>query len=246
MSLVRIARQDGYVTLPYSKSRIDRAGDALRAHQSGESHLSYERLVEELAVVEAFRTAHAAPLTRVAANLRYYVREASGGAFVVGQRLKRVATIRDKLEREPGMSLSRMHDVGGCRAVLPSQAAVDQALLRLRAQRRWDLLTRTWDYVAEPKREGYRAKHVVARKDGLLIEIQLRTEVQHTWAELVERLDRSLGTRLKVGQADASVRAVLARGSEIMAAFERGEIKRDATMAALRAVIAAADQPDTS
>jgi ppGpp synthetase/RelA/SpoT-type nucleotidyltranferase len=85
---------------------------------------------------------------------RYYVSEASGGAFVVGQRLKRMATIRDKLEREPDMSLSRMHDLGGCRAVLPSQAAVDQVLGRLREQRRWELLPRTWDYVNIPKPDG--------------------------------------------------------------------------------------------
>jgi len=105
------------------------------------------------------------------------------------------------------MSLSRMHDLGGCRAVLRDQAAVDQVLARLREQRRWELLPRTWDYVSQPKPDGYRAKHVVARNDGVLIEIQLRTELQHTWAELVERLDRSLGTRLKAGQADPSVRA---------------------------------------
>lgn len=231
--------------LPYSKTRIERAGDALREHQAGGSSLSHDRLVEELTVVEAFRTAHAVPLTRVAANLRYYVAEASNGEFVVGQRLKRMATIRDKLDREPGMSLARMHDVGGCRAVLPSRSAVDQVLARLRQQRRWDLLPRTWDYVASPKPDGYRAKHVVARKDGVLIEIQLRTEIQHTWAELVERLDRSLGTRLKTGQADPEVRGMLARGSAVMAAFERGELDRDATMAALELVTSAADQRRT-
>ena len=234
------------MSLPYSKSRIDRAGEALRAHQAGRTPLRYEDLVEELAVVESFRKAHAAPLTRVAANLRYYVGEASGGSFVVGQRLKRMATIRDKLDREPSMSLSRMHDLGGCRAVLHDQAAVDHVLARLRGQRRWELLPRTWDYVTQPKPDGYRAKHVVARKDDVLIEIQLRTEIQHIWAELVERLDRSLGTRLKAGRADPAVRVALVRGSEVMAAFERGEIDRDATMQALRAVTTRADHLDTT
>ena len=80
-----------------------------------------------------------------------------------------------------------------------------------------------------------------SHEDGVLIEIQLRTEIQHTWAELVQRLDRSLGTRLKAGQADPSVRVALVRGSEIMAAFERGEIDRAATMTALQAVTAPAD-----
>ncbi len=75
-------------------------------------------LTRELAVVEAFRAVHAKPLARVAANSRYYVAEASGGPFIVGQRLKRIATILKKLRRHPDMKLSRMHDIAGCRAVL--------------------------------------------------------------------------------------------------------------------------------
>jgi hypothetical protein len=107
---------------------------------------------------------HARPLTRVAAGLRYFVAEAADGPVIVGQRLKRMETIRDKLERHPKMALSRIHDIGGCRAVLPNQTAVDHVIERLRAQRGWDLLDRTWDYVAEPKPDGYRAKHLVAAR----------------------------------------------------------------------------------
>jgi hypothetical protein len=44
------SRHDDRVSLPYSKSRIDRAGDALRAHQSGQAPLKYEELMEELAI----------------------------------------------------------------------------------------------------------------------------------------------------------------------------------------------------
>lgn len=228
------------VGLVHSKGRIDRAGDALRAHQSREMPLSHDELVAELRVVEAFRAAHAGPLRTVAANLRYYVAEASGGPFIVGQRLKRMDTIRDKLDREPSMSLARMHDIGGCRAVLPDQAAVDDVIERLRSQRRWDLLPRTWDYVNDPKPDGYRAKHLVRRKDGVLIEIQLRTEVQHVWAELVERMDRNLGTKLKSGRADPAVRALLARGAEALSAFELGALDRDATMTELQSIVDAA------
>ncbi len=225
----------------YSKRRVDLAGDALRRHQSGEQRLTTEQLLAELEVIEAFRAAHAVPLTRVAANLRYYVADASGGAFVVGQRLKRMDTIRDKLDREPSMSLSRMHDVGGCRAVLRNQPAVDAVVERLRSQRRWDLLDRTWDYVAQPKKDGYRAKHLVARKDGVLIEIQLRTEPQHVWAELVERLDRRWGSRLKVGRGDPRMQALLARGANVLARFERGDLDRDATMTELRSILIEAE-----
>lgn len=147
-----------------------------------------DALLVELDVVGRWRAAHAAPLTRVAANLRHYVAEASGR--ILRRSLKRMETVRDKLDREPGMVLSRMHDIVGARAVLADQTAVDRVLERLREQRRWDLMPRTWDYVAHPKPDGYRAKHLVVRKDGVLIEVQLRTATQHAWAELVEQLDR--------------------------------------------------------
>lgn len=203
--------------------------------------MSFNELVVELEVVEAFRAMHARPLTRVAANLRYFVAEASGGPFVVGQRLKRMDTIRDKLDRYPKMALSRMHDIGGCRAVLPDQSAVDQVIDRVRSQRRWEVLDRTWDYVEQPKPDGYRAKHLVARKDGVLIEIQLRTEIQHAWAELVERLDRRYGVGLKTGRAEQRIRDLLAAGAAVFAEAEQAGLDPRATMTSLRSLFDAVD-----
>ncbi len=225
------------MALVHSRGRIDRAGEALRAHQTGVRVLSFDDLVVELGVVEDLRAAHATPLTRVAANLRYYVAEVSGGRFVVGQRLKRMDTIRDKLERQPKMALSRMHDIAGCRAVVPSQRAADAVLERLRAQPGWDLLDRTWDYVATPKPDGYRAKHVVVRKDGALIEIQLRTTIQHAWAELVERLDRTYGLQLKAGRADDAVSEALAEAAALFAEHEAGALDINATMTQVRSIV---------
>jgi putative GTP pyrophosphokinase len=76
------------------------------------------------AIVE-FRGLHAGPLQRVAVNLRYYVdKHTLTRPIVVGQRLKRLPTIIDKLRREPEMKLSRMHDVGGCRAVVAHEQEV--------------------------------------------------------------------------------------------------------------------------
>ncbi len=97
-------------------------------------------------------------------------------------------------------------------------------------QRRWDLLPRTWGYVADPKSDGYRAKHVVVRKDGVLIEVQLRTAAQHAWAELVEQLDRDYGLQLKAGRADPLICATLQRASETFAQLEAGTLDRSATL----------------
>ena len=88
-----------------------------------------------------FRACHAAPLTRVGAGLRYYVEKYSSvkldGRPVVAQRLKRMRTIADKLLREPGMKLSRMYDIGGCRALFATVGEMEALIANLESQRRW-------------------------------------------------------------------------------------------------------------
>jgi ppGpp synthetase/RelA/SpoT-type nucleotidyltranferase len=206
-----------------SKSRVTKAGERLRAHRLGTAPLAEGDYLCERAVVEEFRASHAVALTRVAANLRYYVEgEAVGRTWTVGQRLKAMPTILDKLVRHPRMELARMHDIGGCRGVLSDQAAVDRVITRL--QRRWKLREHVWDYVAEPKADGYRAKHLAAIKDGVLIEIQLRTTTQHRWAELVERFDRDHRLELKAGRADDMTRDLFASISELLRLQEQGEL----------------------
>jgi putative GTP pyrophosphokinase len=107
-----------------SKSRVGRAGARLRAHRSGAQHLTPDQLSAELEIVETFRAAHTAPLTAVANEVRALIDDGLEHD-VVGQRLKRMATILDKLDRQPTMSLSGMNDLAGCRAVLPNQAQAD-------------------------------------------------------------------------------------------------------------------------
>lgn len=102
---------------------------------------------------------------------------------IVSQRLKREPQIINKLVRQPGMLLARIEDIGGCRAVLPSPDAV--AGVEQRIRKRWEV-KRYRDYVDEPKVGGYRAVHLVTERDGMRIEVQLRTKGQQEWADTVE------------------------------------------------------------
>ncbi len=69
-----------------------------------------------------------------------------------------------------------------------------------RIQQQWERQIRRHDgYVARPQSSGYRGHHIVANRDGRLIEIQVRTENQHTWAESVESISRAVGQELKWG-----------------------------------------------
>jgi ppGpp synthetase/RelA/SpoT-type nucleotidyltranferase len=72
--------------------------------------------------------------------------------------------------------------------------------------------------------DGYRAKHLCAIKDGVLIEVQLRTTTQHRWAELVERFDRDHRLDLKAGRADAETRRLFVEISELLRLQELGTL----------------------
>jgi putative GTP pyrophosphokinase len=204
-----------------SKSRVDKAGKRLRHHAESELDLLPDELVAEREIVREFRVAHGRPLAAVAANLRYYVRGESD-LMIIGKRLKRVPTIIDKLVRHPEMALSRMHDIGGCRAVLRSETEVRTIAARL--ERNWEMAHPSYDYITNPKPDGYRAIHLVTWRHGCRIEVQLRTVSQHRWAELIERLDREspfLG--LKTGRAHRLHREYYALGAELLEREDQGE-----------------------
>lgn len=66
-----------------------------------------------------------------------------------------------------------------------------------RLERQRSRIVRLFDYNATPKDSGYRAAHIVVERDGALIEIQIRTPWQQSWADLVENLDGAYGLTLK-------------------------------------------------
>lgn len=221
-------------TPTHSRTRIDRAGETIRGWLTGEIELETDQLSHEVDVIDDFRTCHADPLTKVAAGIRYYVvRHSSAkvnGRPVVAQRLKRMRTIADKLLRQPEMRLSQMYDVGGCRALFGSVSEIRATIEHLERQKRWNI-RRVRDYVDDPKpRSGYRAIHVIVKKEGLLIEIQLRTISQHAWAELIERTDRRTDVGLKTDRAPDEVTEYYRLGADLLAQVDEGSTRNPDTL----------------
>lgn len=202
----------------FSGGEIRRAGDRLRELDAGLragdarvlSALRGGAFNPAIDAVDVWRSQHAKPLARVNAGLRYYMRHAGAGDPQVSQRLKRFSTIVNKLGREPKMDLSRMEDIGGVRAILPTQGHVDEVVARLNQAARWNV-RRLRRYVRDgdpgPKEDGYRAVHVVVVKDGCFVEIQFRTPWQDAWAQSVEQDTRRLGAGLKFGAGPEDLRS---------------------------------------
>jgi putative GTP pyrophosphokinase len=200
-----------------SKSSVRRAGSTIRKYRAGEC--GAEDFEAAITVMVAFRSQFTEPLLAVNRRIRD-IGIRNGLPSEVTQRLKKSATILNKLSREPGLDLSRMQDIGGCRVVVPSLENLRQFQHKVEAE--WaGFLHHIKDYVEEPRASGYRAVHVIVVQDERQIEIQLRTEPMHSWAETVEAFSGVVGTNFKQDGSHV-VQEFMQVMSQMMAAAEAG------------------------
>jgi ppGpp synthetase/RelA/SpoT-type nucleotidyltranferase len=111
---------------------------------------------------------------------------------------------------------------------------MERLVADLKSQRRWEV-RRVRNYVEAPRPgSGYRAIHVIVRRDGFLIECQLRTISQHAWAELIEGTDRRTGIELKAARAPANVTEYYRLGADLLAQSEAGRERDPETLRRFR------------
>lgn len=190
----------------FTRREVDRAAALLAAGKV----IAPEQVDQALLVIGNWRAAHAFPLNTFQMGLRQAAQKVQAGALIA-QRLKRLPTMLDKLRRMPKTTLTRFQDIGGCRAVVTSLAQVLALRERYRRSRMKHKLVRERDYIATPRASGYRCIHLVYRyvgragsaHDGLQIEIQLRTRLQHAWATAVETVGTLLEQSLKSSEGSA-------------------------------------------
>jgi hypothetical protein len=105
-----------------------------------------------------------------------------------------------------------MQDIGGCRAVVNTVTDVDRLHNLFSRGRSLHELFDESDYIATPKSSGYRSLHLIYRFrsrsrsefNGLLMEVQIRTRLQHAWATAVETVGAVLGQALKSSEGEAA------------------------------------------
>ncbi len=183
----------------YSKSKVNWAGDILISETS---HLKeVERALE---ILDNWRAIHRYPMHIFKKRLKGVSEKLDEESLAV-QRLKRLPSILKKLQRkyygnEPTMKLSQMQDIAGCRVVMSNVEVVKK--LYKEGYIRGDLKHKKVnekDYITKPKEDGYRGIHLMYKYksdkegkkeyNGLLVEVQIRSKLQHLWATAIETVD---------------------------------------------------------
>lgn len=208
MILARSREVEGTVaweTPEYDAGDINAAGRSLLLG----SQVTAEERQRAIEVITHWRAVHGFPLNSLQMNLRGRTRRVQRHqAASVAQRLKRLPAIEAKLKRFGTMRLAQMQDIGGCRSVVNgAQQLADLVDAFKTSTRSKHEFVREKDYLDHPKEDGYRSHHLIYRFhsdspqscvwNGVDIEVQVRTQLQHAWATAVETVDLFTGQALK-------------------------------------------------
>lgn len=192
---LEVPRRDRYacgvfMAKEISKTQIDRLGDRLKR-----GHITEE----DLRLLDRYRRSFTPAYEVVVGDIRDKLK-----LEPTGRPAKSTTSIVDKLKRE-SIRLTQIQDIAGCRIIvadIAEQESVIQSLTGLFPQ------ATVIDRRAKPS-HGYRAVHVVVNQDGKLIEIQVRTLLQHAWAETSEKASDVTDPAVKYGGGDKALQAAL-------------------------------------
>src|SRR3989344_1553690 len=182
----------------YNKNELNKAGLILK-----DSNSSDEETAKAIEILNNWRAIHSYPLHIFQMRLKNISKKGDKDTLVA-QRLKRATSIINKLNRKyegrnPTMQLSQMQDIAGCRAIVKNVDIAKKIYNNyyLKGNLKHKRVGKK-DYISFPKKDGYRSLHVIyeyksdkGKKDynGLRVEVQIRSKLQHLWATAVETVD---------------------------------------------------------
>jgi len=170
----------------FTRSQIDRLGKRLRQN---------DITIEDRHLLDDYRRSFSSAYKKVLFVLGSHL-----GLAPTGRPSKSTISIVGKLRRE-SIRLSQMQDIAGCRVTVLGISEQEAAVDAIKSIfKKVSVIDRR-----EKPSHGYRAVHIVAEMDGKLIEIQVRTQLQHLWAENVEKASDRFGGDLKYGVGDSRV-----------------------------------------
>jgi ppGpp synthetase/RelA/SpoT-type nucleotidyltranferase len=184
-----------------SKTQVDRLGDRIRKGSLTESDL---KLIDDYR--RSFGEAYEIIVRKIREQLQLEP---------TGRPAKSTGSIIEKLHRE-SIRLSQVQDIAGCRVVVADISEQERVVTSLSAIFPGASII---DRRATPS-YGYRAVHVLVSISGKLIEIQVRTDLQHLWAELSEKLADVFDPNIKYGGGEDLIRNTLMLNSNFLAQLE--------------------------
>jgi putative GTP pyrophosphokinase len=193
------------VSKEVSKTQIDRLGDRLRKGHAAEA---------DLRLLDSYRRSFAEAYEAVLEHIQRW----RPGIEVTGRPAKSTSSIVEKLHRE-SIRLTQIQDIAGCRLIVRDAVEQDSIVKGL---------SDIFDHVTivdrrERPTHGYRAVHVIVTWRGKMIEIQVRTRLQHLWAELSEKFSDVVDSAIKYGGGTEEIREVLTIASTMVGRMESME-----------------------
>lgn len=191
--------------MAFLKTRIDKAGLAL-AQDKYKDEIDYIELEEDF---YKYREAHLRPLSDTTIEIQRLL-SGSGIEFYIAQRLKRKPQIVRKLKRL-SVRLTQLQDIGGCRIIVPTNKDVDILYNflneKVKTEQNFEIIHKRQKDYREKGRDdtGYRALHLIIKRENLYLELQVRSRIQHYWAESIERTSVIYGHHLKENEGDSTV-----------------------------------------
>jgi putative GTP pyrophosphokinase len=238
--LLKMPYMSTYPPPPKSKREVNRTGKAIGEGRGTEA---------DAALVDQWRAAHGYVINTFQIFFKRRIAKINS-SIEFAQRLKRRNTVIDKITRRhpdgrPLMSdVTSMQDFAGCRLIFESLEDLTRFRDYVHSSKSMEHVVHElrhdpakYDYINHPKISGYRGIHDVyahyprahrrGRKEsepwqGLLVEVQYRTRVQHAWATALEISDIVDGEKTKFDLNGNERVRFFALASEILARFHEG------------------------
>ena len=137
-----------------------------------------------------------------------------------GRPAKSTNAIIEKLKRE-SIRLSQVQDIAGCRIVVGTIINQNQIVSSL-----FNLFPNSdvVDRRLHPS-HGYRGVHIIVKVEGQSIEIQVRSMLQHLWAEISEKLSDMIDPSIKYGGGEKYIQDERQESTRLIAEIESIELE---------------------
>jgi|GEM_PF-6347780 len=174
-----------------SKNQFKKAGKILAKKQKD---IASEKVEKSEALLATWRKMHIPLLDLFEEHFekikKRTLNKKKNRVYYTAQRLKRRESIIKKLRRESTTQLTTIQDIAGFRIICPNLKELNHLKEILEAKKEVNglILKRTVDYIYDKQKpSGYKSIHLIyshelANGTELLLEVQIRTELQHIWA----------------------------------------------------------------